>query len=382
MATPLEVDIPEEPFSDDSGEQPYQPEDIEIDRGVITTPYDAPVRTLLDEIKEKVLIVNPPFQRQGVWKEDRQSKLIESLLLNIPIPVLYFAEDEDGTRVVVDGQQRLRAIDEYYSGQYRLQKLEVLAALNGKRWTDLSSKQSRTILSRTMRCVVISSTSPSTLRFEMFERLNTGGIPLNDQELRNCVFRGPLNDLINSLVHSQEWLSLVGRSAPDNRMRHHELALRFFSLRNALPNYRPPLKRVLNDYLRKHRLITQDHATSLRKDFMATLAAVGAVFGRNPFRRVTATGPGGDRWDTNLNRAVYDVQMLGFVGQPLELVAQHKDGLLRRFRELCLNNSDFAVALSLATADRRSLYTRLRLWGQALASEGIKPEYLGQLPNV
>src|SRR5437763_13836314 len=96
-------------FEDDAGEQIYQPSDVPLDREVITTPYDAPVRTLLEEIREKTLIVNPPFQRQSIWDRGRQSRLVESLLLNIPIPVLYFAEDEDGTRVVVDGQQRLRA---------------------------------------------------------------------------------------------------------------------------------------------------------------------------------------------------------------------------------------------------------------------------------
>lgn len=210
----------DEPFEDEQGNQPYDTEEFLLDRGVITTPYDAPVRTLIDEIAEKQLIVNPPFQRQSVWKKDRQSKLIESLLLNIPIPVLYFAEDDDGTRVVVDGQQRLRAIEEFRSGQYSLRKLEMLSQLNGKRWTDLTPKQVRTILTRTLRCVVISSVSPPTLRFEMFERLNTGGVPLNDQELRNCVFRGSLNEFLNELAYYQPWLDLIGRKEPDNRMRH------------------------------------------------------------------------------------------------------------------------------------------------------------------
>jgi len=157
----------EEQFADDPGDQPYQREDALVDRTVITTPLDAPVRTLLDEIKDKILLVNPPFQRKSVWKEDRQSRLIESLLLNIPIPVLYFAEDEDGTRVVVDGQQRLRAIDEFRAGAYKLQKLEVLPEFNGLKWTDLTKKRSRAILSRTLRCVVVSENSPPTLRFEM-----------------------------------------------------------------------------------------------------------------------------------------------------------------------------------------------------------------------
>src|SRR2546427_192409 len=104
-------------FEDDPGQQSYSVGEVPLDREVVTTPYDAPVRTLLDEIRDRTLIVNPPFQRQSVWDRGRQSRLVESLLLNIPIPVLYFAEDEDGTRVVVDGQQRLRAIEEFYSGR-------------------------------------------------------------------------------------------------------------------------------------------------------------------------------------------------------------------------------------------------------------------------
>ena len=371
-----ELETPE--FEDDPGEQSYQPSDVPLDREVITTPYDAPVRTLLEEIREKTLIVNPPFQRQSIWDKGRQSRLVESLLLNIPIPVLYFAEDEDGTRVVVDGQQRLRAIEEFHSGQYNLQKLEVLAPLNGKRWADLTPKQGRTILSRTLRCVVISANSPPTLRFEMFERLNTGGMPLNDQELRNCVFRGDLNDLLNEVVHSGPWLNFIGRAEPDARMRHHELVLRFFAIESALDNYRPPLKSVLNDYMKAHRGLTVDERANHRARFDRAFANVRAVFGVRSFRRHKP----GDAWDRNLNRAVFDIQMLSFVGRTPEEVAEHAQAALDRFKDLCLHNADFADALSRATADRSRLYLRLRIWGQALEEEGIAPAYLNRLPNA
>jgi len=370
---------PEVPaFEDDPGEQSYQPGDVPLDREVITTPYDAPVRTLLEEIKEKTLIVNPPFQRQSIWDKGRQSRLVESLLLNIPIPVLYFAEDEDGTRVVVDGQQRLRAIEEFHSGQYQLQKLEVLALLNGKRWADLIPKQCRTILSRTLRCVVISANSPSTLRFEMFERLNTGGMPLNDQELRNCVFRGDLNDLLNEIVHSVAWLEFIRRAEPDDRMRHHELVLRFYALERALDNYRPPLKSVLNEYMKAHRKLTADERANHRAGFERAFANVQAVFGARSFRRHKP----GDAWDRNLNRAVFDIQMLSLVGREPQEVAERAGAILNRFKDLCLHNAGFADALSRATADRSRLYLRLRIWGRALEDEGIAPAYLNRLPNA
>ena len=369
-------------FEDEQGDQPYDTEELLLDRGVITTPYDAPVRTLIDEIAEKQLIVNPPFQRQSVWRRDRQSKLIESLLLNIPIPVLYFAEDDDGTRVVVDGQQRLRAIEEFRSGQYSLRKLEMLSQLNGKRWTDLTPKQVRTIQTRTLRCVVISSVSPPTLRFEMFERLNTGGVPLNDQELRNCVFRGSLNEFLNELVYYQPWLNLINREEPDYRMRHQELILRFFALKAVVGNYRPPLKGVLNNFMRSNREVSEEQKQRLRTQFENTLTNVGTVFGQHPFKRINATDSGRDVWDTNLNRAVFDIQMLGFVGIPNEEVEERKEAILDRFRNLCLENTEFLATVSLATADRNRFYTRLRIWGESLVAEGLEPKYLSVLPST
>jgi len=371
--------LEEERFSDDAGEQAYELDDVQLDRGVITTPYDAPVRTLLAEISDKDLIVNPKFQRQNVWGRDRQSKLIESLLLNIPIPVLYFAEDEDGTRVVVDGQQRLRAIEEYYAGRYALKRLEVLSSLNLKRWTDLTPKQSRTILSRTMRCVVISASSPASLRFEMFERLNTGGMPLNDQELRNCVFRGSFNDLLHELVRTRLWLSAVKKDSPELRMRHEELVLRFFALRSVVTNYRPPLKQVLNEFMRSNRNPDAAGLAAMAAIFERALRNCTAVFGTNCFRRVQTDGKG-ERWDTNVNRAVFDVQMLGFADLSPSVVSERAEAIREAFRFHCLADEEFQDAVSLATADRKKFYTRMRIWLTALREEGVDNSLLDELP--
>lgn len=371
---------PEEDFADESGDEVYDPEDVQLDRGVITTPYDAPVRTLVDEISSKDLIVNPEFQRQNVWRRDRQSKLIESLLLNIPIPVLYFAEDEDGTRVVVDGQQRLRAIEEYYAGQYPLRKLEVLSKMNGKRWADLTPKESRTILNRTLRCVVISASSPPTLRFEMFERLNTGGMPLNDQELRNCVFRGTLNKLLHEFVREPLWLQVVNRTAPDARMRHEELVLRFFALRSVVGNYRPPLKQVLNNYMRSNRNPVNGQLAEMRASFARGLQNCQTVFGSKSFRRISADRNDNERWDYNVNRAVFDIQMLTFSQIPQDVLESKKAAIQDRFRLHCLADDVFQSSVSLATADRRNFYARLKIWIGALSEEGIAVPLKDQLP--
>jgi uncharacterized protein with ParB-like and HNH nuclease domain len=128
--------------------------------------------------------------------------LIESLLLNLPIPPCFLAEDEDSTRVVVDGQQRLRSIDDFYHGRYALTGLQVLKDLNGKKWEDLPPKLDRKILQRVIRTLVISHFTNSGIRFEIFERLNSGGVPLTEQEIRNATLRGSFNAMLNKIAES------------------------------------------------------------------------------------------------------------------------------------------------------------------------------------
>lgn len=365
-------------FDDDAGDQPYELDEAQIERGVLTTPYDAPVRTLINEIQDKTLVVNPTFQRNSVWDVKKQSKLIESLLLNIPIPVLYFAEDDDGTRVVVDGQQRLRAIEEFYTGTYRLRNLEVLAPLNRCRWADLSKKHANVILRRTLRCVVISASSPPTLRFEMFERLNTGGVPLNDQELRNSVYHGSLNDLLKAITLARGWQAVLHLSRPDQRMADMELALRFFTLRDTLGTYRPPLKQRLNDFMKANRNIDEAALTVLQNTLMTTVTKVQSVFGDRAFRRVRHTGDAAT-WDKNINRAVFDVQMISFESLHPERLQNAAVAIRKAFEALC-DDRRFWESVSLATANRSAVLNRLRMWGQALDGLGLAPDYLRTLP--
>jgi hypothetical protein len=128
------------PEEQDENEEAYAPSYQLVEREVSTTPADPDVETILKRIEGKNLILRPDFQRTSVWTNVQKSRLIESLLLNLPIPPCFLAEDEDSTRVVVDGQQRLRSIDDFYHGRYALTGLQVLKDLNGKKWEDLPPK--------------------------------------------------------------------------------------------------------------------------------------------------------------------------------------------------------------------------------------------------
>lgn len=375
---------PDDNFYDsqeNEGEQAYSSEDIPPNRELVTYPYDPPVKTLVREIQDKELIVNPEFQRKSVWDRGRKSRLIESLLLNIPIPVCFFAEDEDGRKVVVDGQQRLRAIEEFQAGQFRLSGLQVLSDLNRKRWADLSPKQARLIENRVIRCIVISESSDPNIRFEVFERLNTGVVPLTDQELRNCVYRGEFNRLLNKLSQDNTWLSLLRKKEPDNRLRHHELILRFLAIHSDLQGYRPPLKGFLSDFMRKHRHADEHTLNELDILFRDAVENVATVFGANAFRRYTRDKDQKRKWDNSLNRAIFDIQMVGMRSLPKDSVRAAEKEIRQNFQSLCIDDPEFSDAITKATADRSRVLLRFRKFGQSLADVGIEPSWLKNLPE-
>lgn len=371
---------PEEIFSDEQGEAEVSWTELPPEREFFASPYDPPVKTLIQEIKDGELIVRPTFQRAFVWDIVRQSRFVESILLNIPIPNLFFAEDEDKTKVVVDGQQRLTALKHFQENRFALKGLEALAALNGKLFEDLTERQQRIFNNRTLRCLVISARSDSEIRFQVFERLNQGGMPLNSQEVRHCVYRGELNDLLHRLVNDESWLAALGKDEPNSRMTDCELVLRYLSFRSRGAEYSPPLKAFLNNYMRENRHLDGGQSAELDAVFRSTVRKVLEVFEGQAFRRATVAD-GGVEWDRSLNRAVFDCQMLIFEhvdGAWLTAnSAQVKQGFMALFAD-----GEFADAVSRATADVARLRTRLEKVVYMLAGLGASIDASRAIPNT
>jgi len=362
----------------DKEPEPY-PREVGKELEVLTTPVDPDVQTILAQLDEKILILNPDFQRRSVWQRPRQSRLIESLLLNIPVPPCYFAEDPQGTRVVVDGQQRLRAIEGFRKGQYKLTGLQVRSDLNGKRWVDLGPKDARKIVRRVLRTIIISHYSDPDIKFEIFLRLNTGGVPLTEQEIRNAMYRGPFNELLDRLAHGPALLKTLRREKPDNRLRHHELVLRYFAIQEALPNFRPPLKRLLNTYMEKSQGLSGDELQSLERRFDEAVESVRAVFGEHAFRRYRKYKDG-LRYEKVVSRAVYDLQMIGLGDIPRGELEQRGGEIRKAFQSLSVESEDFIDLLSRATDHRSRFYQRMRLWAGALGDLDIEAPFASRLP--
>ena len=167
-------DVQTENFLEEEGEDEAPRPELLIapkDRKLVAQPFDFIVGSLEEQIKIGQLILQDEYQRRQIWDQRKASRLIESLLLNVPIPVCYFAELEDGAYSVIDGQQRLTAIVRFITNLYPLTGLRVPPELNRKRFSELDTGDQRLIRTRTIRCIVIQRESHPDIRFDVFERL-------------------------------------------------------------------------------------------------------------------------------------------------------------------------------------------------------------------
>lgn len=354
-----EVESLDGPDASDEGEQSEPLVIAPAERKLVTQPYDLGVRSIREDIRSERISLNISYQRKYVWDSGKASRLIESLLLNVPIPVCYFAEDEEGVYEVIDGLQRLTTIQRYLDNEFALAGVSVLSELNGTKFDDLSPKDRRRLESRTIRCIVITADSHPDIKFDVFERLNTGAARLTAQELRNSVYRGNFNTSIKALCKEDYFTSLVGNSA-GKRMEHEELVLRFFALVEGIENYRPPLRQLLNKYMRYHRHdVVNDDSAAL---FESVCSSVSLVFGEKPFQAPGSKNP--------VNKALFDALMVSVAYCDRNELEAHSNGAAGIVSELS-EDAQFKVAIGRATADRSRVLYRIAAFTEKLTSLGI-----------
>jgi hypothetical protein len=236
--------------------------------------------------------VVPSYQRAFTWEPERKSRFIESVLIGLPIPFLFFWEMPDGKLEIVDGSQRLRTLEEFVFGGLRLTELDGLTAVSGFTFKDLPSSRQRKLCNRSIRGIVLNEHADEQARFDMFERINTGSKLANKAEVRRGALAGPFMDLILELANKAEFTSLapVSKKDVDERERE-ELVTRFFAYGDGLEGYRDRPSEFLFDYVKKMNLQVEadpNVVAGYRHRFDTTMAFVQAVFPHG-FRRA-ATG--------------------------------------------------------------------------------------------
>lgn len=226
--------------------------------------YDITLRQLYDMLLVGMIDIAPEYQRHFVWDKIRQSALIESLFLGIPIPSLFMATNPDASWEVIDGLQRLTTILNFIGDEVELSKtnliyekliltgLEKLDSMNSLTYRDLPKSMQFMLQTRPLRITVLNDRSDFSVRYDLFERLNTGGITLHEQEIRNCVFVGEFNNFIKELSEEKNFRSVVKMTENAKRIgSYEELVLRFFAYFDDSESFVHSVKGFLNDYMEK-----------------------------------------------------------------------------------------------------------------------------------
>lgn len=295
------------------------------ERTVKTQTIEYDLETLVKKIEKNVIKLNPEYQRHHRWADDTSSKLMESLILNIPIPFIYISQDVDvdaeveddvARYSVIDGQQRLTAIFKYFRNKYPLTGLEVLVELNGSYYKDLPPFLIRRLEERTISCLRIDSTVDAQVKYDIFERLNSGAVKLESQELRNATCRGPFNELIKELATNKDFVTVAHLDSAKSRvstMEDQELVLRFFALAydNGHSEYKGGFKTFLTEKMKSFNQFDSKRLTSMRDMFLSTIKIIRETFGDEPFAKYKFED-GNYRRMSKFNAAVFDSVIVPF----------------------------------------------------------------------
>ncbi len=343
-------------------------------REIVTQKLDLPVSAMLSMLKEQIN-VNPEFQRRDRWDDARQSRLIESLVMNVPIPPVFLGEDEYGKYVVLDGRQRLTSIYRFLTNDLALKGLEVWDELNGQKYSDMVKRQQDRFLTRRfIPAVVILKESSSIVKYDVFDRLNTGGVTANYMEIRNAIYRGPFTDLLLKLSRVPEfcWLWEIPVDpveAADNKayqqMADLELVLRFFALYD-FGTMDSRFRDYLSEFMEERNKTYLKDATIQQIDttrFMSAVRNSWHIFGKEAFLR-PARGDGKRQRSAPLADAV----MVALADYVPEGIDDEKAKKARENFEALLTDAEFLKAISSGTNGKGAITTRITLARNAARS--------------
>lgn len=335
-------------------DHPFDPSRIKVRTITIV------VAQLLTRLKYQEIDLAPDFQRhRDIWKDVNRSRLIESLLLRIPIPVFYVAADEDERWAVVDGVQRISTIADYVSGQFPLEQLEYREELNGLRFADLPRSMQRRIEETQLTVNVIEPGTPPEVMFNIFRRINTGGEPLRPQEIRHALNPGPVRSMLKELAESKEFRDATCGSISSRRMADRECVLRFLAF---LPSWEEYATDSLDGYLNKtmKRLNSpgyRNERQELRAVFRRSMRDASRLFGAKAFRKRYR---GIDR-RYPINKPLFEAWSVGLARcseKEIDRLVASRHRLSECFMDLLERDAEFVKAISGSTGTHWSVHKR------------------------
>lgn len=334
---------------------------------VITEPYDlAKVRIdlkpftifqVMRKVKFKEIELQPDFQREIVWDQTRQSRLIESVLIRIPLPAFYLDAVNTNKWMVVDGLQRLTSLDRFCNkNELRLKNLEFLREFEGKTFQELPRVWQQQLEETHLNLYIIDPDTPDEVRFTVFYRINTGGLVLSPQEIRHCLFHGPVTQLLKKLADARKFKLVTLDSIATKHMDDRECILRFFAFH--LTPYTAYQKSNFNSFLAEtmRTINRMDDAgrDKLHQLFFDSMTKAQMVFGDYAFRKLYSLDGG----KQPINKSLFEVWAVLLTRYNQDKLVARKDDILREFVTVMNEDADFAKAISQSTGSVKNVHKR------------------------
>jgi len=352
------IETDDDTLEEDQGEEglyPYDPTEADID--IREDPQT--VFELMRKYDNGKLIIEPDFQRNLVWERTQQSKFIESVILNFPIPPFYVNQTREGKYIVVDGLQRTSTLHEFVNNGFKLQGLEALKKLNGYSFSDLknlSGDYQTRIEDKKLNLYVIRPSVPVKVVYDIFNRINTGGTNLQRQEVRNCIFLGKSTQLLKELAESDEFKVAINQGISPKRMKDREAVLRYLAFRifDYEKDYQGDMSNFLETTMKKINTMKSSEIKSLKDDFKRVMKITHEFFGDRNFRLPTPRGRG------IVNMAILESIAYFFSTKDDMFLERHKVKIVSNFDRL-IQNIYYLEFVKNATSAKHKVVSRFNL---------------------
>lgn len=345
-----------EQLGESSIEGPFDPAGIRI------STKEPTVDLVVERIRREEIVLQPDFQRSDdVWSKPTQSRLVESLLLRIPIPVFYMAADRDDNWKVVDGLQRLSTLRDFILRKnLRLRGLEYLSQFHNYKFDDLPRPMQRRITETQLSCHVIEPGTPAEVMFNVFKRINTGGKPLVGQEIRHALNPGAARDLLRRLSRSEEFLRATDGTVSPKRMADRECVLRFLAFRSlGQAKYGGKLDDFLMLAMGFLDALPREIHVSLEADFRRAMSLAADIFGREAFRKPKRAGYSRQR--TPVNKPLFESLSVALAEVPVEhtdALKSRKGKIVKNFTQMIKEDTEFFESITVGTQTTRQVMIR------------------------
>ena len=321
---------------------------------VFTENKDLTISNIRDMVDENDLILNPDYQRDYIYDESKASKLVESIVMDIPIPIVYFSEEDEGVYSVIDGQQRITSLVKFIKNEFKLKNLEVLSNLNGLNFKDLDKATQRKFKTSTLKAICLKKESQH-LKYEIFARLNQGSVSLKPQELRNCIYRGSFNDMLEAVANEKILKELFRED--NKRKTYQENALRFFALRD-FNSFNSSLLKTMNKYMEKNQNLDKNSIETLKQTFLGTMDIIKQVLGEKAFCSYDRD----KKCITNkFSGSVYDSIAIPFSMFNKHDLMKNADRIRQAIKDIKINNLEYMESTYAGTGTKKRVVQRIMI---------------------